>query len=125
MSGQPKSIYDECMKGKQVKSTHKKIQGINITGPLDFLHVNLMGPMCIESKGRKRYALVVVDDFFKYSFVCFLREKSKTIEHLKSLCNRIQVETGHPIIMIRVIKRREFDNIDVNLFCNSKEIKQE
>ena len=29
LSGQPKSICGECMKGKQVKNSHKKIQGNN------------------------------------------------------------------------------------------------
>ena len=56
-----------------------------------------MGPMCIESRGGKRYVLVVVDDFLRYSFVSFPREKTKVVEHLKSLFNKIQVEIGHPI----------------------------
>ena len=66
--------------------------------------MDLMGPMQMESRGGKRYVLVVVDDFLRYSFVSFLREKSEAIKHLKSLFNRIQVEKGHQIVMIRVIR---------------------
>ena len=61
----------------------------------------------------------------RYSFVSFLRGESKAIKYLKSLFNRIQVEIGHPIVKIRSDKGREFDNMDVDLFSKSKEIKHE
>ena len=37
--------------------------------------MDLKGPMQTERRGGKRYVLVVVDDFSRYSFVSFLREK--------------------------------------------------
>ena len=74
----------------------------------------LMGPMRTKSRGGKRYVLVVVDDFSRYSFVSFLQEKLEAIEHLKSLFDRIQVEIGHPIVRIRSDRGREFDNVDVD-----------
>ena len=36
-----------------------------------------MGPMHIESRSGKRFVLVVVDDFSRYFFVSFFKEKSK------------------------------------------------
>ena len=78
--------------------------------------MDLMGRMRIKSRGGKIYVLVVVDDFSRY-FVIFLKEKSKAIEHLKSLFNRIQVEIGRPSVRIRSDRGREFDNVDVNVFC--------
>ena len=33
LSGEPKPIYDECMKGKQTKSLHKKVKEIRTTRP--------------------------------------------------------------------------------------------
>ena len=125
LSGQPKSICCECMKSKQVKNSHKKIQGINTTRPLNLLHMDLIGPMRTESKDGKRYIQMVVDDFSRYSFVSFLREKSKTIEHLKVPCTRIQVEKGNQIMRIRNDRGREFNNIEIYLFCESKGIKHE
>ena len=76
--------------------------------------MDLMGPMRTESRGGNRYVLVVVDDFSRYSFVSFLKEKLEAIEHLKSLFDRIQVEIGHPIVRIRSDRGREFDNVDVD-----------
>ena len=101
LSGEPKPICCGCMKGKQTKSSHKKVEEIRTTRPLDFLHMDLRDLMPTQSKGGKRYVLVVVDDFSRYSFMSFLREKSEVIEHLKSLFNIIQGDIGHPIVRIR------------------------
>ena len=75
---------------KTTKSLHKKVKEIRTTRPLNLLHMDLMGPMRIESKGGKRYVIMVVDDVSRY-FVHFLKEKSEAIVHLKFLFNRIQV----------------------------------
>ena len=40
---------------------------------------------------------------------------------MKSLFNRIQEEIGHPIIRIKSDKGRNFNNVDVDLFCESKD----
>ena len=45
LSGEPKLICGEYMKGKQTKSSHKKVKKIRTTKPLDLLHIDLMGPM--------------------------------------------------------------------------------
>ena len=87
--------------------------------------MDLMSPMWNESSDGKRYVLVVVDDFLRYLFVSFLREKLEVIKHLKSLFNRIQIEIGHQIIRIKSENGREFDNMDVNLLYESKRIKHE
>ena len=63
--------------------------------------------------------------FRDYSFVSFVREKFGAIKHLKSLFNRIQVEIGYPIVRIRSDRGKKFDNVDVDLFCDSKGIKHE
>ena len=80
------------MKDKKTMSSHKKVKEIKTIRPLDLLHIDRTGPIRIESRGVKRYILIVVDDFSRYSFVSFLREKFEAIEHLKCLFNRIQME---------------------------------
>ena len=97
-----------------------KVKEINTTKPLDLLHMDLMGLIRTESRDGKRYVLVVVNDFLRYSFVCFLRVNLETMEHLKTLCTRIQVEICHPIMRIMSDRGREFDNVNVNIFCDSK-----
>ena len=54
--------------------------------------MDLMGPMQVESLGGKKYAYVVVDDFSRYTWISFIREKSKTFEVFKHHCQKLQRE---------------------------------
>ena len=45
--------------------------------------------------------MVVVDDFARYSWVEFLREKSEACDKMERLCKRLQNEKGVPIVRIR------------------------
>ena len=58
--------------GKQMKAKHPGTQTSVTSRPLELLHLDLMGPTRIESLGGKKYILVVVDDFTRYTWVIFL-----------------------------------------------------
>ena len=84
-----------------------------------------MGLMQTESKNGKKYILMVVYDFSRYSFMSFLRKKYEAIEQLEILWSRIQVEKGHPIVRIRSDRGKEFDIVEFNHFYDFKMIKHE
>ena len=78
--------------GKQTKSNHQKVNEISTSRCLELLHVDLMGPIRTKSLGGKRYIMVVVDDFSRYTWVEFLREKSEACEKMEILCKKLQNE---------------------------------
>ena len=41
--------------------------------------------------------MAIIDDFSRYTWVEFLREKSEACEKLEILCKRLQNEKGVPI----------------------------
>nr|GEY25085.1 hypothetical protein [Tanacetum cinerariifolium] len=49
---------------------------------LQLLHMDLCGPMRVASINRKRYVLVIVDNYSRYTWTHFLRSKAKTPENL-------------------------------------------
>ena len=69
-----------------------------------------MGPTRTESLRGKRYIMVIVDDFSRYTWVEFLREKSETCEKMEVLCKRLQNEKGVSIVKIRSDHGNEFEN---------------
>ena len=60
--------------------------------PLELLYLDLMGPTTTESLGGKRYIMVVVDNFNRYTWVILLQSKSDAPEHIEALCTRLQNE---------------------------------
>ncbi|KAK0593589.1 hypothetical protein LWI29_027413 [Acer saccharum] len=60
-------VYGPCQQGKQTKSVHKKGKYLSTKEPLELLHLDLMGPIQTESLGGRRYILVVVDDFSRFT----------------------------------------------------------
>ena len=61
---------------------------------LELLHIDLLGPTRIESLGGKRYIMVIVDDFSRYTWVEFLREKSEACEKFELFARDYKTRKG-------------------------------
>ena len=62
--------------GKQLKESHNLLQQTTTTRVLELLHMDLIRPIQVECIGGKRYVLVCVDDFLRFTWVDFIKEKS-------------------------------------------------
>ena len=60
-------VCGPCQFGKQTKAKHLGTQTLTTSRPLELLHLDLMGLTRTESLGGKRYIIVVVDDFNRYT----------------------------------------------------------
>ncbi|GJY02818.1 retrovirus-related pol polyprotein from transposon TNT 1-94 [Tanacetum coccineum] len=58
---------------------------------LHLLHMDLCGQMRIASINGKRYVLVIVDDYSRYTWVLFLRSKDEAPEEIKIFLKKINV----------------------------------
>lgn len=72
--------------------------------------MDIIGPTLVEGMGGKRYYLVMVYDYSRYTWVYFIREKSNTFEHFKKICNQIKNEKGYSITKVRSDHEKEFNN---------------
>ncbi|GKC45561.1 putative ribonuclease H-like domain-containing protein [Tanacetum coccineum] len=114
-----------CKKGKQHKASCKaKLERI-IRKPLELLHMDLFGPVSIESINKKRYCLVVTDDFSRFSWVFFLATKDETSEILCNLIIGLEKQLNHNVKIIRCDNGTEFKNHAMNELCAKKGIKRE
>ncbi|KAK2404703.1 gag-protease polyprotein [Trifolium repens] len=102
-------VCGECQIGKQVRMSHPMLEHQTTSKVLELLHMDLMGPMQVESLGGKRYAFVVVDDYSRYTWVNFVREKSDISSVFKELCIQLQREKGSNVVRIRSDHGREFE----------------
>ncbi|GJU67411.1 putative ribonuclease H-like domain-containing protein [Tanacetum coccineum] len=114
-----------CKKGKQHKASCKaKLERI-IRKPLELLHMDLFRPVSVESINKKRYCLVVTDDFSRFSWVFFLATKDETSEILCNLIIGLENQLNHNVKIIRCDNGTEFKNHAMNEFCAKKGIKRE
>ncbi|GJY89592.1 retrovirus-related pol polyprotein from transposon TNT 1-94 [Tanacetum coccineum] len=73
-------LCSACQLGKSKKYSHKpKSENTNME-VLHTLHMDLCGPMRVQSINGKKYILVIVDDYSRFTWVKFLRSKDETPE---------------------------------------------
>nr|GEZ47421.1 hypothetical protein [Tanacetum cinerariifolium] len=86
--------------GKSTKKTHKPKSEDTNQEKLYLLHMDLCGPMRVESVNGKKYILVIVDDYSRFTWVKFLRSKDETpdfiIKFLKVIRVRLKVPVRQP-----------------------------
>ena len=113
LSKKEPSVCGPCQFGKQLKESHSSLQQATTMRVLVLLHMDIMGPMQVESIGGKRYMFVCFDDFYKFTWVDFIKEKSKTFNGFKKLCKKLKNEKDiniGKIVRIRSDYGKEFEN---------------
>nr|GEU79963.1 retrovirus-related Pol polyprotein from transposon TNT 1-94 [Tanacetum cinerariifolium] len=103
-------LCPSCEQGKSEKASHPPKPVPNSRQRLHLLHMDLCGPMRIASINEKRYVLVIVDDYTRYTWVHFLRSKDEAPEVIKTFLNRITILLQSPVIIIRTDNDTKFKN---------------
>ncbi|GJZ31837.1 retrovirus-related pol polyprotein from transposon TNT 1-94, partial [Tanacetum coccineum] len=99
-----------CQLGKSKKYSHKpKSKNTNME-VLHTLHMDLCGPMRVQSINGKKYILVIVDDYSRFTWVKFLRSKDETPEFVINFLKQIQVGLNKTVRYIRTDNGTEFVN---------------
>nr|GEU78834.1 hypothetical protein [Tanacetum cinerariifolium] len=84
-------LCPSCEQGKSKRASHPPKPVPNSRQRLHLLHTNLCGPMRIASINGKRYILVIVDDYSRYTWVHFLRSKDEAPAVIITFLKRITV----------------------------------
>ncbi|GJX50955.1 retrovirus-related pol polyprotein from transposon TNT 1-94 [Tanacetum coccineum] len=102
-----------CQLGKSKKHTHKpKTKNTNLK-VLNTLHMDLCGPMRVQTINGKKYILVIVDEYSRFTWVKFLRSKDETPEVIIKFLTQIQVGLNKTVRYIRTDNGTEFVNKDL------------
>ncbi|GKB37778.1 integrase, catalytic region, zinc finger, CCHC-type containing protein [Tanacetum coccineum] len=76
-------LYSACEREKSKKASHPPKLVPSDHSKLELLHMDLCGPMMVALINGKKYILVIVDDFSRYTWVYFLHLKDETPEIIK------------------------------------------
>jgi transposase InsO family protein len=118
-------ICSACQAGKQVGAHHPHKNIMMTDRPLELVHMDLFGPIAYISIGGSKYYLVIVDDYYRFTWVFFLQENSQTQETLKGFLRRAQNEFELRIKKIRSDNGTEFKNSQIEGFLEDEGIKHD
>ncbi|GJW58214.1 retrovirus-related pol polyprotein from transposon TNT 1-94, partial [Tanacetum coccineum] len=94
-------------------------------GRLNLLHMDLCGLMRVASINGKKYILVIVDDYSRYTWTLFLRSKDEIPEVLKDFLMMIQRNLQALVIHVRTDRGTEFLNKTLNAFFKDEGIEHQ
>nr|GFA91743.1 putative ribonuclease H-like domain-containing protein [Tanacetum cinerariifolium] len=131
VQGLPKMKFEKdhlcsaCEQGKIHQKHHKSKTAFASNKPLYLLHMDLCGPMRVQSINRKRYVLVVVDDYSRYTWVFFLRSKDEASDVIISFIKKTQVNLQLQVQRVRTDNGTEFKNKTLAKFFDEVGITQQ
>ncbi|GJV42584.1 retrovirus-related pol polyprotein from transposon TNT 1-94 [Tanacetum coccineum] len=108
--------------GKCKKHSHKPKAKDFIQEKLYLLHMDLCGPMRIQGINGKKYILVIVDDYSRFTWVKFLRSKDEVREFVIKFLKMIQVHLNATVENIRIDNGTEFINQTLKAYYEDIEI---
>ncbi|GJZ29429.1 retrovirus-related pol polyprotein from transposon TNT 1-94 [Tanacetum coccineum] len=115
-------LCSSCELGKANRIYFKTIAVTRSKKWLDLLHMDLYGLMRVESINGKKYILVIVDDYSRYTWTYFLRSKDETPKVLKDFLKMIQQNLQAQVITIRTDRGTEFLNKTLHAYFKEEGI---
>ena len=112
---------DACQTGKQSKSSFKLKNIVSTFRPLELIHMDLFGLTRVFSLGGMHYVYVLVDDYSRYTWVCFLAHKNDTFKTFEIFSKRVQ-KRSFCISSIRSDHGTKFKNKFFKKFCSENGI---
>ena len=113
-----------CLKSKCTTKPFSSSEN-RATELLEIIHTDICGPVNVNSSGGARYILTFIDDYSRYVFVYFLKNKSQTFETFKEFKAMVECQTGRRIKMLRSDNGTEFVNKVFDEFLKLNGIKRQ
>ncbi|GJU60733.1 integrase, catalytic region, zinc finger, CCHC-type containing protein [Tanacetum coccineum] len=104
---EPLSAHELC---KSKKSSHQPKAKDTNQEKLYLLHMDLCGPMRVESINRKNYILVIIDDYSRFTWVKFPRSKDEALDAIIKYIKNIQDHLNATVCNVRIDNGTKFVN---------------
>nr|GEV91564.1 hypothetical protein [Tanacetum cinerariifolium] len=115
-------LCSACQLRKSQKYSHKpKTENTNLE-VLNTLHMDLCGPMRVQTINGKKYILVIIDDYSRFTWVKFLRLKDETPEFVIKFLKQIQVGLNKTVRYIHTDNGAEFVNQNLTEYYETVDI---
>ena len=117
------AICKQCQHGKQTK-VEFKTKECTTTKSLELVHNDMCGPMRTKGLKGELYFMLLVDDYTRMTWVCFLKKKSEAFEDFVIFKEMVENETNLKIKMLRSDNGGEFTSDELWSYCEEQGIKR-
>nr|GFB30542.1 putative ribonuclease H-like domain-containing protein [Tanacetum cinerariifolium] len=118
-------LRSACEQWKIHRKHHNSKMASASNKPLYLLHMDLCEPMRVQSINGKRFALVVVDDYSRYTWVFFLHSKDEASEVIIYFIKKTQVNLQLQVQHVRTDNGTDFKNKTLAKFFDEVGISQQ
>lgn len=113
---------EPCKMCKLSRKPHKSVAYDQSCEPLDLLHLDICGPLPVESIGGSKYILLVIDDYSGMYFTYFLKRKSDAFSAFHTFKEKCEKTLSKGIKCIRTDNGTEFINKHFEEFTRNEGI---
>ncbi|GJT98348.1 retrovirus-related pol polyprotein from transposon TNT 1-94 [Tanacetum coccineum] len=103
-------LCSACAMGKSKKQSHKPKSEDTNQQKLYLLHMDLCGHMRVASVNGKKYILVIVDDYSRFTWVKFLASKDEAPDFIIKFLKMIQIRLNATVRNISTDNGTDFAN---------------
>jgi transposase InsO family protein len=114
----------QCQLGKQTR-VRFKTKEYTTSKPLELVHTDLCGPTRTESLQGDSYFMLIINDFTRMSWICFLKENSEALNKFKAFKTLVENEMETKIKCLRLDNGGEFTSKEFNVFYETHGIKRQ
>ncbi|KAI3740018.1 hypothetical protein L2E82_30435 [Cichorium intybus] len=114
-----------CAQGKHHRKPHKPKLVNTIDSHIQLVHMDLFGLVNVLSINKSSYCLVIIDDYSRFTWVFFLKNKSETEELVKRFIILIENQTNQKVKGIRCDNGTEFKNAVLDQLCADKGVQRQ
>ncbi|KAL0359324.1 UNVERIFIED_CONTAM: Retrovirus-related Pol polyprotein from transposon TNT 1-94 [Sesamum angustifolium] len=124
-----KNVHEDvvCQGCQYGKSHHLpfKMSSNRRTTSLELIHTDLMGPTRTPSCSHNHYVMVLVDDYSRYTWTYFLKEKNEALSKFVEFRNKVEKELGQKVKCLRSDNGGEFMSADFFQYCDNNGIQRQ
>nr|GEV94077.1 retrovirus-related Pol polyprotein from transposon TNT 1-94 [Tanacetum cinerariifolium] len=118
-------LCSSCELGKAKRRSFQTKTTPSSKRRLHLLHMDLYGPIRVESINGRKYVLVIVDDYSRYTWTYFLRSKDETPEVLIGFLRLVQRGLHSQVRIVRTDKGTKFLNKTLHAYFAFEGIKHQ
>lgn len=114
-----------CVQAKLTQTPYPSHTKYRATEVLSLVHTDLCGPIEVDTIGGKKYFLIFVDDYSRYTMIYLLTSKDEVVNKLKDFVMSTSNKFNKMVKTIRSDNGTEYINQEVIDFLKDKGIKHQ